>query len=121
MHMYNVYIYTCACNLCVFFLFFFIVPFRKSRAILDLPCPSVQISDTFSLHCFSRTVRVTKLKLGTHIHVPIGLLKVGKLKLGTYIDNGLMYRVYQNHGQGPITLGVASFDRFYNSEFSLGF
>ena len=41
-------------------------------------------------------------------------MKVAKLKLGTHIDNGLMYGVYRNQGQGPITLGVTSFDRFYN-------
>ena len=58
--------------------------------------PSVQLSDKFSLHFFSRTVRVTKLKLGIHM------------------SNGLMYHVYLNQGQGPITLGVTSLDRFYN-------
>ena len=43
-----------------------------------------------------------------------GTMKVIKLKLGTHMDNGLMYHVYQNQGQGPITLGVTSFDKFYN-------
>ena len=41
-------------------------------------------------------------------------MKLVKLKLGTLIDNRLMYRVYRNQGQGPTTLGVTSFDRFYN-------
>ena len=30
------------------------------------------------------------------------------------MDSGLIYRIIQNHGQGPITLGVTAFDRFYN-------
>ena len=42
---------------------------------------------------------------------------VTKLKLGTHMPTGLMYRVYQNQGQGPITLGVTSLDRFYNLPF----
>ena len=42
-------------------------------------------------------------------------MKVVKLKLGTQMDNGLMYRVYQNQGQGPITLCITFFDRFYDS------
>ena len=29
------------------------------------------------------------------------------------MHSGLMYRVYQNQGQEPITLGVTSLDRFY--------
>ena len=37
-----------------------------------------------------------------------------KLKPGIHMDNRLMYSVYQNQGQGPITLGVISLDRFYN-------
>ena len=41
-------------------------------------------------------------------------MKVVKLKLGTHVDHGLMYHVYCNQGQRPITLGVTSFDRFYN-------
>ena len=41
-------------------------------------------------------------------------MKIVKLKLGTHMDNGLMYSFYQNQGQGPITLGVTSFGRFYN-------
>ena len=53
-------------------------------------------SDKFFVTLFSRTVRATKMKLGTHI------------------PSGLMYCVYQNQGQGPITLGVASLNRFYN-------
>ena len=44
---------------------------------------------------FSRTVRVTKLEPGT------------------LMESGLMYHVYQNQGQGPITHGVKSFDMFY--------
>ena len=31
-------------------------------------------------------------------------MKAVKLKLGTHMDSGLVYRVYQNQGQGPITL-----------------
>ena len=45
---------------------------------------------------FSRTVRVTKLKPGTHM------------------DSGPMYCVYQNQGQELTTLRVKSLDRFYN-------
>ena len=41
-------------------------------------------------------------------------MKTVKLKLGTHMDSGLMYDVYQIQGQGPITLGVTSLDRFYN-------
>ena len=41
-------------------------------------------------------------------------MKAVKLKLGTHVDSGLMYREYQNQGQGPITLRVTSIDRFYN-------
>ena len=41
-------------------------------------------------------------------------MKAVKLKLGTHMDNGLMYRVNRNQGQGPITLGVTFLDRFYN-------
>ena len=41
-------------------------------------------------------------------------MKAVKLKLGTHMDKGLMYRVYQKQGQGPITLGLTSLDRFYN-------
>ena len=40
-------------------------------------------------------------------------MKALKLKQYTHMDSGLLYRVYQNLGQGPITLGVSSFDRFY--------
>ena len=36
-------------------------------------------------------------------------MKAVKLKFSTHMDNGLMYRVYQNPGQGLITL-----DMFYN-------
>ena len=41
-------------------------------------------------------------------------MKAIKVQLGTHMDSGLMYRISQNHGQGPITLGVTAFDRFYN-------
>ena len=41
-------------------------------------------------------------------------MKVVNLKRGTHMDNGLMCRVYRNQLLGPITFGVASFDRFYN-------
>ena len=41
-------------------------------------------------------------------------MKVVKLKLSTHMDNGLMYHIYQDQGQGLITFGVTSFDRFYN-------
>ena len=41
-------------------------------------------------------------------------MKAVKLKFGTYMDIGLMYLVYQNEGQGPITRTVSSLDRFYN-------
>ena len=36
-----------------------------------------------------------------------------KLKHGTHMESGLLYRVYQNQDRESITLGVASFDRFY--------
>ena len=32
------------------------------------------------------------------------------LKLGTHMDSGLMYGVYQNQGQGLITIRVTSLD-----------
>ena len=41
-------------------------------------------------------------------------MKAVKLKLGIRVDSGVMYRVYQNHAQGPLTLEVTSLDRFYN-------
>ena len=41
-------------------------------------------------------------------------MKAIKLKLSTHMDNGLVYDVYQNQGQGHMTLGVTSLDRFYN-------
>ena len=34
------------------------------------------------------------------------------LKPGTYMESGLMYRIYRNQGQGPITHGVKYLDRF---------
>ena len=40
-------------------------------------------------------------------------MKALKLKLGTHMNSGLLYYAYQNQGQGPITLGVTSLDRFY--------
>ena len=45
---------------------------------------------------FSRTIRDTRLKPGTHK------------------NSRLMYCVYQNQGQEPITLGVDFLDRFYS-------
>ena len=39
---------------------------------------------------------------------------VKKLKPDTHMDSGLMYCVYWNQGQGPITFGVKSCGRFYN-------
>ena len=65
--------------------------------------PSAQLPDTFSSQFFSRNISVAKLKLGTHI------------------PNGLMFRVYRNQGQGPITLGVTSLDWFYNLNFRYRF
>ena len=41
-------------------------------------------------------------------------MKAVKLKLGTHMHNELMYPVYQNQGQGPITLGVTFLDVFYH-------
>ena len=41
-------------------------------------------------------------------------MKAVKLKLGTHMDSRLMHRVYQNQGEGPITLGATSLDTFYN-------
>ena len=38
--------------------------------------------------------------------------KVTKLKPGTHMESGLMYPVYQNQGQGPLTHVVKSLDRF---------
>ena len=40
-------------------------------------------------------------------------LRVTKLKPGTHIESALMHRVYRNQGQGPITHGIESLDRFY--------
>ena len=37
-----------------------------------------------------------------------------KAETGTHMDSGLLYCVYQNQGQGSITPGVKSLDRFYN-------
>ena len=42
-----------------------------------------------------------------------GAVKALKFELGTHMDSGLLYSVYQNQDQGPITLGVTSLDRFY--------
>ena len=39
-------------------------------------------------------------------------MKARKLKTRINIDNDWMYRVYQNRGQGSITLGVMSLGRF---------
>ena len=41
-------------------------------------------------------------------------MKAVKLKLGIHMDSGLMYHVYQNQGQGLITLRVTSLDMFCN-------
>ena len=41
-------------------------------------------------------------------------MKAVKLKPVTHMDSGLMYFVYENQDQGPITLGVKSLDRLYN-------
>ena len=43
-----------------------------------------------------------------------GTMKAVKLKLGTHMDSGLMYRVYQNQGQRPVTPRVTPLHRFYN-------
>ena len=43
-----------------------------------------------------------------------GTKKAVKFKLGTHMESGLMYRVYQNQGQGHITLRVPFLDRVYN-------
>ena len=44
-------------------------------------------------------------------------MKAVTLKLGTHMDKWLMYSVYQNQHQGPITLRVTYLDRFYNLPF----
>ena len=41
-----------------------------------------------------------------------GTMKAIELKLGKQVASGLMYHVYQNQGQEPITLGVTSIDSF---------
>ena len=41
-------------------------------------------------------------------------MKAVNLKLGTHMDSRLMYSVYQNQGQGLVTLRVPSLVRFYN-------
>ena len=41
-----------------------------------------------------------------------GTMKARKLKVCINMDNGWMYRVYQNRGQGSIILGVMSLGRF---------
>ena len=52
-------------------------------------------------------------------------MKAVKLKLGAHMGNGLMYCVYQNQAlyqdQGPITLSVASLDKFYNLPLTKNF
>ena len=40
---------------------------------------------------------------------------LGALKSGTCMNNGLMYRVFGNQGQGPRTHGLKSLDRFYDA------
>ena len=47
------------------------------------------ISEKNFITFFSRTVRVTNLKPGSHM------------------DSGLMYCVYKNQGQEPITFGIS--------------
>ena len=44
----------------------------------------------------------------------LGTVKAVKLKLGLHMDNGLIYCVYHNQGQGPITIGITSIDRLNN-------
>ena len=41
-----------------------------------------------------------------------GTMKARKLKIGINMDNDWIYSVYQNRGQGSITLGVLSLCRF---------
>ena len=41
-------------------------------------------------------------------------MKAVKFKFDTRVDSGLMYLVYQNEGQGFISLWVKTLDRFYN-------
>ena len=48
-----------------------------------------------------------------------GTMKARKLKVCINMDNDSMYCVYQNKGQGYITLGVMSLDRF--SKFKMHF
>ena len=71
------------------------IPESGPRASLGLI--PLSINETFLSYFFLRTVRVTKLKPGTHM------------------ESGLMYHVYWTQGQGPITHGVKSLDRFYVS------
>ena len=42
----------------------------------------------------------------------LGTMKARKLKVRINMDNDWMYYVYQNRGQGFITLGVTSLGRF---------
>ena len=96
------------------FLSLFRAPLWKSGAILDLPCSSIILSiipsvipsvpHSFLLSSYEINFLYTFLKN----------CKGYKLKLGTHIPSGLVYCVYWNQGQGPITLGVTSLDRFYN-------
>ena len=45
-------------------------------------------------------------------------MKTVKVKLfGTHMDSGLMYRVYKNQGQGPITLKSYNFVKFMSIFF----
>ena len=48
-------------------------------------------------------------------------MKALKLKLGSHMDSGVLYPVYQNQGQGPITLGVAYLDRLYKFPYIKNF
>ena len=41
-------------------------------------------------------------------------MKAVNLKFDIHMNNGLMYHVYKNQGQGPIALEVTSLDGFLN-------
>ena len=49
----------------------------------------------------------TSMKLIPHL----GALK----KSGACMDSGLMYHIFRNQGQGPITHGLKSLHRFYDA------
>ena len=82
-----------------------IAPLSDNGAILDLPCPSVIPSFRHSLpHSF--LLSIILFILIRYIFVFLKNCKVTKLYLCTHIPSGLMYGVYRNPGQRPITLGV---------------